>query len=78
MKRFTFRLASAALGLSLCFGATASASIPVSLAPAQSNLTKPNDIIIVTGPHYVVVVTRAAAQHMLEHVDQSAQFDGTN
>lgn len=78
MKNLTFKAATAALGLFLCFGATASASMPVAFAPTSNNLVKPNDVIIVTGPHYVVIVTRPVAQQKLENVDQSAQFDSTN
>ena len=79
MKNFTFKMAAAALGLSLCFGATASASIPVALAPTSNNLAaKPKDIIIIVGSGRYYVVTRPVAQQKLENVNQSAQFDSTN
>jgi len=72
MKNIMFKMAGTALGLSLCLGAYASPSIPVSMAPV-----KPNDIIIVTGPHYYVVVTRPVTKS-LQTVDQAAEFDRTN
>jgi len=72
MKRLMSKMASAALALSFTFGACASASVPVSLAPV-----KPNIIIIVVGPHRVVVVTGPDTKK-LENVDQAAEFDRTN
>ena len=77
MKRLMSKLACAALGLGLCFGSAASASIPVAMAPSAShpgtaNLVSSRVIII------IVVVTRPEAARSLEHVDQTAEFDRVN
>lgn len=76
MKRLMSKMACAALGLSLCFGASASPRIPVAMAPmSQSASLKPtlvsSRVVII-----IVIVTRPVYQE-LEHADQG-QFDRTN
>jgi hypothetical protein len=79
MKRLKSKLACAALGLSLCFGSMASASIPVSMAPSSS---QPNFLTPVSGRVIIVIIVVRVVGDLpqaasLEHVDQS-QFDQTN
>jgi hypothetical protein len=86
MKRLMSTMACAALALCLGFGATAKASIPVSMAPAtlESDAVVPDRIVYVVVVIYVsdfvndypvgdIILSQAA----LEHVDQAAEFDRT-
>jgi hypothetical protein len=86
MKRLMSTMACAALALSLCFGASANPSVPVSLAPAtlESDAVIPDRIVYVVVVIYVsdfvndypvgdIILSQAA----LEHVDQAAEFDRT-
>ncbi|HEY6341670.1 MAG TPA: hypothetical protein VIY49_09275 [Bryobacteraceae bacterium] len=86
MKRLMSTMACAALALSLCFGASANASIPVSMAPAALalNAAAPDYRIL-----YIVVVIYVSdlgdypvgdivyEAQTLEHIDQAAEFDRT-
>jgi hypothetical protein len=75
MKRLMSKIACAALGLGLAFGASASPRIPVALAPVSAptaSLRPTTGRVIIV----IVIVTRAMS-HTLENVDQS-QFDRTN
>jgi hypothetical protein len=82
MKRLMSTMACAAVALSLCFGSSAKANIPVALAPVASQSSA---LIPVVGRVIVVqyifvyfygdlpVYENAA----LEHVNQAAEFDRT-
>jgi hypothetical protein len=85
MKRLMSTMACAALALSLCFGASANAGIPVSMAPATLESAVVPDRIV-----YVVVVIYVSdfvsdypggdivyETQALEHVNQAAEFDRT-
>lgn len=85
MKRLMSTMACAALALSLCFGSTAKAGIPVSMAPATSQASA---LIPVTGRvivveyvvfayEYYFVGDLPPVEQALEHVDQAAEFDRT-
>jgi hypothetical protein len=85
MKSLVSKITAAALGLALCFGASASASIPVAMAPAssqQSLQTITSRYIVVVEYIYVgqigIVGDLPRTEQSLQHVDQAAEFDRTN
>jgi hypothetical protein len=85
MKRLMSTMACAALALTLCFGASANPSIPVSMAPATlESAVIPDRIVYVVVVIYVSDVVNdypvgdiIYEAQALEHVDQAAEFDHT-
>lgn len=76
MKRLMSKVACAALGLGLCFGSLANATVPVAMAPAAAHAGAPS--LTSRAVIIIIIVTRPVLTHQLEHVDQSAEFDRTN
>lgn len=81
MKRLMSTLACAAVALSVCFGASAKASVPVSMAPSTSTanyLNVVNSRVIVVEYVFVYEIADLPWEgQTLEAVNQAAEFDRT-
>lgn len=86
MKRVGLRLAGALLALSMCFGASARAYVPVAYAPVPAQtgtkVAAPafTTVLVALAVAFAAVyraTTKGTTAQALEHVNSVAQFDAT-